>query len=534
MENTVYDYIIVGGGPAGVQLAYYLSKMNCSYLIVEQSECAGSFYKEFPRHQKLISINKVHTGINDKELNLRWDWNSLLSDEGELLFKDFDKKYFPDAASLVSYINAFVKHYNLNIKYNTKVTGITKEDLFSVSTNDTDTITAKKIIIATGLHKPFIPNIPGIKYATPYTKMSIDQEVYKNKNVLIVGKGNSAFETADHLVSHAGSIHLASPNPIKFAWKTHYVGHLRAVNNNILDTYQLKSQNAVLDATILSIKKFNHKYYVTFKYTHAENEIEELVYDHVLLCAGFKFDSSMFDASIKPDLCELRKLPLMTPSWESKNIKGLFFAGTLTQKLDYKKYMSGFIHGFRYNARILARILDNVDNQQPMLSKVYPLTLDKLCFLILSRVNSSSALWQQPGFIVDVIHFDYRNMRVSTTNEVTKLYALDNILQQKNEYFLVSLEFGQVKGDPFKINRIHKTNTKKSKRSTFIHPVIRHYRGKMLLSEHHIIEDLMGFWREEEHIQPLRSYLNSIVGASDANYPKKPLTKNIMLKGESL
>ena len=63
--------------------------------------------------------------------------------------------------------------------------------------------------------------------------------------------------TADNLTGSTALIHIVSPEPVKFAWKTHYVGDLRAVNNNFLDTYQLKSQNAVLDANIVNIKRNN-------------------------------------------------------------------------------------------------------------------------------------------------------------------------------------------------------------------------------------------------------------------------------------
>ena len=52
-------------------------------------------------------------------------------------------------------------------------------------------------------------------------------------------------------------MHVAGPSPLRLAWKTHYVGHLRAVNNNFLDTYQLKSQNAVLDGSMLPGKVFD-------------------------------------------------------------------------------------------------------------------------------------------------------------------------------------------------------------------------------------------------------------------------------------
>jgi hypothetical protein len=53
------------------------------------------------------------------------------------------------------------------------------------------------------------------------------------------------------------------------AWKTHYVGNLRAVNNNFLDTYQLKSQNVILDAHIDQIRAKGDGYEVDITYTHA-------------------------------------------------------------------------------------------------------------------------------------------------------------------------------------------------------------------------------------------------------------------------
>ena len=73
--------------------------------------------------------------------------------------------------------------------------------------------------------------------------------------MFIIGKGNSAFETADNLTEHAAVIHVAGPRSINFAWRTHFIGHLRAVNNNFLDTYQLKTQNMVLDGDILRIER---------------------------------------------------------------------------------------------------------------------------------------------------------------------------------------------------------------------------------------------------------------------------------------
>lgn len=61
----------------------------------------GSFFEKYPRHRKLISINKRHTGSTNKEFNLRHDWNSLLSDDDRMLFKEFSKDMFPHADTYV-------------------------------------------------------------------------------------------------------------------------------------------------------------------------------------------------------------------------------------------------------------------------------------------------------------------------------------------------------------------------------------------------------------------------------------------------
>src|SRR4030095_12735448 len=90
-----YDYLIIGAGPAGLQMGYYLQQSKKKYLILEKGEGPGTFFKRFPRHGTLISSNKVYTGYDDHEINLRFDWNSLLSDNDQLLFKNYSETYFP-------------------------------------------------------------------------------------------------------------------------------------------------------------------------------------------------------------------------------------------------------------------------------------------------------------------------------------------------------------------------------------------------------------------------------------------------------
>ena len=181
---------------------------------------------------------------------------------------------------------------------------------------------------------------------------------FVDQRVLIIGKGNSAFETADNLIETAAVIHVAGPNSIRFAWRTHFVGHLRAVNNNFLDTYQLKSQNALLDGKVERIERSGDSYLVTVSFSRANEVKRNLRYDRVIVCTGFRFDSSIFATSANRSSRLSDRFPAQTSEWESTNVPDLYFAGTLMQVRDYKKSTGGFIHGFRYGVRSLHRMLE--------------------------------------------------------------------------------------------------------------------------------------------------------------------------------
>ena len=39
------DYLIIGAGPAGLQLGYFLHRAGRDYVILERGETAGDFYR---------------------------------------------------------------------------------------------------------------------------------------------------------------------------------------------------------------------------------------------------------------------------------------------------------------------------------------------------------------------------------------------------------------------------------------------------------------------------------------------------------
>ena len=478
------------------------------------------FSKKFPIHRKLISINKVHTGNENKDFNLRHDWNSLLSDNDELLFKNYSKDYFPHADTYVNYLKDYYTKNELNVLFNQKVininqnTDLSNNNIFIINTTY-ETYITKKLIVSTGTIKENEINFP---YIINYSELSLDKEQFINKKILIVGGGNSGYEVANYLTDTAANITIITKNPVRFAWQTHYVGDLRAVNNEFLDTYQLKSQNVLFEDDIhkylrkMAYDSVNKKFIMKFK-----ESINNYEFDYIINCTGFRFDSSIFSF---PLLIKYN-LPVCKPNYESVDIPNLFFTGRLMHYQDYKKSSGAFIHGFRY----LIRSFVNIETNN---LKQINLSYYELNSKIIDRINNSSGLYQMFGFLIDIIII-HRNENETCNyftyiEEIPYQYALENILNNNDESIILYLNYGKNYGGKmnyignlenstyvFGIDRGEQDHIHANK-SNFIHPILKYYNLDKLLKTMHILEEPYANWTNKySHIDPLKEFLNSII-----------------------
>lgn len=516
------DYLVIGAGPAGLQLGSLLQAAGRDYLILEAGRTAGTFFRTFPRHRKLISNNKRHTGWTDPEINLRMDWNSLLSDDPELRFTRYSERYFPPADDMVRYLTDFAEKRRLRIKYGTRIVRITRDGDFCVTDSEDRSYRARCLVVATGVSKPYVPAIPGIEQAELYTSAPVDPGDFVNQRVLIIGKGNSAFETADNLIETAAVIHVAGPHAVTFAWRTHFVGHLRAVNNNLLDTYQLKSQNALLDGNVDRIERRNGSYLVTFRFSRANEITKDIPYDRVIVCTGFRFDASIFDDGCRPDLVLNDRFPAQTSEFQSTTVPGLYFAGTLMQVRDYKKSTGGFIHGFRYGVRALHRMLERKYHGVRWPHVRYDAGPAALSEAVIARVNRTSALWQEFAFLCDLIVVD-DDARASYYEELPLDYVHESELGTARSYFTITLEYGpdHDRVDPFDISvgRISQSEVARSSEGRYLHPVVRHFLAGALAAEHHVTENLENEWTGAMHRDPLRDFFGRELARSGEQTP---------------
>ncbi|KAJ0057996.1 hypothetical protein NL108_007216 [Boleophthalmus pectinirostris] len=557
-----HDYCVLGAGPSGLQMGYFLSRTQRDYIILERNSGPGSFFTKYPRHRKLISINKIHTGSNNREFNLRHDWNSLLSDKPDLLFKRVSSEFYPPADMYPLYLSLYERELGLRVRYGVDIGHIRALSSDSgrqyvLTDQQGSSYFCSVLLLATGLWVPQIIEFVGSDLVEGYESISTNPEDYKNQAVLILGKGNSAFETAQSLLGSASRVHMVSRSPVRLAWQTHYVGDLRAVNNEVLDTYQLKSLDGLVESHLEEIaitkqteksrRNKKEKLYLTLnKFMqngnsssnlraeelsgyHIDNFSMRKPYDRVIRCLGFRFNFSIFDRTACPPNSENAKgrLPAVTAWYEGKNTPGLFVLGTAAHSRDYRISAGGFIHGFRYTVRAVHRVLEH--RYHGHLWPSTKLSSTQLMPWILKRVNEASGPYQMVQVLGDIVLLQGSHCKYLEEFPLQALPHFSSLSGHKvtNGLIILVLQYGKTKMDFLGRNRAE-TDWTKAWKSNFLHPVLYYYdklpsEEEMKLCPHgwplprpkaihHIVEDFLTEWDAPiSHIQPLQRFLEHCV-----------------------
>lgn len=171
----IYDTLIIGGGQAGLSVAYFLRRQNLDYVILDDQDKAGGSWQQTWDSLTLFSPT---------------EYSSL---SGWAMPKSILE--YPSKTEFINYLKHYEVRYNIPIQRKTSVISVSKEtDLFKVTTNNGH-FYSKTLVSATGTAKlPFIPSYPGQHLFSGEQLHSIN---YRNANeligkrVLIIGGGNS-------------------------------------------------------------------------------------------------------------------------------------------------------------------------------------------------------------------------------------------------------------------------------------------------------------------------------------------------------
>jgi thioredoxin reductase len=496
-------YVIVGAGPAGLQLAHFLNRAGHEFVVLEAGETAGGFFDRFPRHRTLLSLNKRFNIFPEEDFNLRHDWNSLLSDVPGFKFGNYSDALYPDAADYVRYLRDFAETLSDRIQYEAQVVRVTAGPggTFDVHLRSGAGYRCDRLIMATGAVAPYIPDdIDGIEHAVGYEDHSLDPAEYQGKTVGIIGSGNSAFEVANHLAGHAAMVHVLVRSRIRHAWETHFPGDLRSINNTILDMYQLKSMHATVGDRLESIVPNPNGGFdvaVAVDVPHWDPPGTFRVprhYDKVIRCTGWRYlDLDLFAPECRPQADPTGRYPVLSSTWES-TVPGLYFIGTAMQARG-RAAATPFIHGFRYNIRCLFHLLQERYHHVSLPHRRFPAgtpeDLAALAIGIINRVSTAASIFQQFGVLADAVVFDGEEARLYTALPLDHLF--EHTAFTDATMVVVTLEYGFSKY-PRTLSTLDFLTPKDPRHTecgAFLHPVFRLYRQAELVTELHFNESLL-------------------------------------------
>jgi|SRR3989339_109835 thioredoxin reductase/Pyruvate/2-oxoacid:ferredoxin oxidoreductase delta subunit len=216
-HSATYDLVIIGAGPAGISASLTAKKHHLNFLTVDQDTLGGTVYT-FPR-QKIVMTSPMEIPLYGKVKLFETSKSELLG-----LWKDVLQKN------------------QISIRENTKVESITPSDgHFTIATLTGDTLTAKNVLLAIGRRgTPRKLGIPGeIQEKVAYRLL--EPEDIQGKDILIVGGGDSAIESA---------LLLAGGNRVSLSYRNEQFNRLKPKNSE-------KINEAVAAGTINVLFKTN-------------------------------------------------------------------------------------------------------------------------------------------------------------------------------------------------------------------------------------------------------------------------------------
>jgi putative flavoprotein involved in K+ transport len=180
------DVVVVGGGQAGLAIAWHLTEQGRRFVVLEAGPEVGHTWR------------------------FRWDSLKLFTpaqyDALPGMAFPAPADTYPTKDPVADYLQAYAKAFDLPVRLNAKATELKRLDdgSFEVRTTD-DTLHARQVVVATGpFQVPFIPP-PAAKLDASVTQLH--SAAYRNPQalpegpVLVVGGGNSGFQIAEEVAA---------------------------------------------------------------------------------------------------------------------------------------------------------------------------------------------------------------------------------------------------------------------------------------------------------------------------------------------
>lgn len=407
-----YPIVIVGSGPGGLQMSYFLSALGLRHAVISADPGPGGMFRQFPLFQKLNSWSKPYPPVAPTSRHYAWyDWNSLLADDAaqHVLVPEFmdGSTYFPTREQMELGLVTFAERAAIAVRYGCRWESTRRAEGGGLVLGTSDGEYACRVaIFAVGMAEPWKPVVPGIEIVPHYAEAKISRQ-YAGRTVFILGKRTSAFEMADAILPWARQIVLLSPRPPLLSINTRSTAGVRARYLLPYEDYVLGGGVFAIDAAVSRIERAGAGYRI---YASGTTRPGDFIFDVDLVLAATGWTTPLGDlrtlglATFAQD-----RIPALTPFWESTTVPGIFFAGATTQgAVGLRKYgipsNSGGVGGFRHNARVLAAYLGRthfgLELPKPRVSP------DRVVPYLLSEASTAAELWNQRSYLARAVSFD--------------------------------------------------------------------------------------------------------------------------------
>ncbi len=282
MDENTFDIIILGGGAAGLSAGIYTSRAKLKTLILNEGVVGGQMV------------------LTDEIAN----YPGVENISGFQLARVMKKQ---------------AKTFGCTIKSNAKITGMELDNAIkAIEVNNKTTYTAKAVIISSGGRARTL-NVPGesefqgsgISYCA-----TCDGDFFQDKEIIVVGGGNSALEEAVALTKYASKVTIV-----------HEFDHFQAYPSAVEEARKNDKIHFIMESTIAAFKGDTSLKTAIIRHIPSGKESDMRI-DGVFIFIGYVPNTEPFKNLISLN----ERMEIVTDENRQTSIEGVFAAGDCIAK----------------------------------------------------------------------------------------------------------------------------------------------------------------------------------------------------------